>query len=72
MALTRPRDRMRTRCQRPRSLAAIEIEDEMALGVALVRVAFRGSAAAIPQIITVPPPYSPSGMVPSNALYSIG
>ncbi len=50
---------------------AVEIEDQVAFGVALVRIAF-GKPVPRSQIMTVPPPYSPSGMVPSKALYSIG
>ena len=36
-----------------------------------MRIAF-GNPVPRSQIITVPPPYSPFGMVPSNVLYSIG
>ena len=52
-------------------LLAVEIENEMAFGIALCG---SPSGVQVPrsQIITVPPPYSPSGMVPSKVLYSIG
>src|SRR4051794_38694591 len=66
-----PRPCMRTRCHRPRSFSPSSVK---------IRCPFlyprcgspSGSQRPRSQIITVPPPYSPCGMVPSNALYSIG
>src|SRR5262249_54797962 len=62
---------MRTRCQLPCSFSPSSVK---------VRLPFLrprcGSSSGCQrprsQIITVPPPYSPCGIVPSNSLYSIG
>ena len=36
------------------------------------RLGVSGVQVPLSQIMTVPPPYSPAGMMPSNLLYSIG
>src|ERR1700685_2492134 len=65
------RARSRTRCQRPCNFSPSRSNVRWPLASPLC-----GSPSGIQwprsQIITVPPPYSPCGMVPSNALYSTG
>ncbi len=62
---------MRTRCQRPCSFSPSSVKSRWPFASPLC-----GSNSGVQwprsQISTVPPPYWPFGIVPSNALYSIG
>ena len=65
------RARSRTRCQRPCNFSPSRSKVRCPLASPLC-----GSPSGVQwprsQIITVPPPYSPCGMVPSKVLYSTG
>src|SRR5437879_5410531 len=68
----RPNPRVRTNTHEPRSFFPRRVNFSSPFFNAAATSSCSGSQVPVSQTITVPPPYSPSGMTPSKLPYSSG